>query len=464
MLDESAALQALEAAKRSGAEYYEAYLEQSYSKGFAIEQGKVNATATGQETGLRIRLIKKRRLYTLSTDKTDKRSVSELIARFRHFPGIGTGMSAERKEKASYSVAEKESVDDANMLKDLGSIDKELAKQRHIKFRSVYGNLGRSVSYYANSDGSEIHANLPSIGAFIPITVGIGAETKQSMTQIGATGGYEQFDAGLVADRLLETAKSLSKVIERGKTLNADALRSVRKAVIAPEITGIAAHESVGHPNEADRVFGREAAQAGTSYVTKDNLGLRIGSSQVTIMDDPTIENSNGFYLYDDEGVKSRARVIVEKGMQKELLLNREYASMLRRKSNGAARSDSYTHEPMVRMANTYLKPGRASLDELISEAKEGVYVKSFNSTEWNIDDTRSFARYSGNEAYMIRNGSLAEPVKNYKIEMQTLDFWRSVKLVGKDTELYTGTCGKGEPMQGVPVTMGGAAALLEFG
>ena len=130
-------------------------------------------------------------------------------------------------------------------------------------------------------------------------------------------------------------------------------------------------------------------------------------------------------------------------------------------KSNGSSRSDSYSNEPMVRMGNSYLEKGSATLDELFEEAGEGIYIKNF--TEWNIDDTRSFSRYQGNVAYIIKNGRIDKPAKNYRLEKGTLEFWHAVRLLGNDFRLYVGTCGKGEPMQGVPVTMGGPSALLTF-
>ncbi|MGA3020395.1 MAG: TldD/PmbA family protein [Candidatus Micrarchaeales archaeon] len=454
---------ALRTAEALGAEYAEAYFERSYANSFAIEQGRVNASAHGEEAGIRIRLIMKGRLYTASTNKLDKGCIKRLIHRFRIFPGLTTRLSREKRERASYKVHEKQSVDDANMLKDLMKIDKELGKAKHIRYRSLYGGLGRSRTYYVNSDGTRISSDVPSTSAFFAITVSNGRESRQSMTQLGNTGGYEYFDASEVSSDLVDSSKRLHSVLERGKTLSNTALKSIKNIVISPEISGIASHESVGHPNEADRVFGREAAQAGTSYMTRENMGLEIGSKAVTIIDDPTIRNSNGYYLYDEEGVRARPREIVEKGVQKEMLTNREFAHLLGLRSNGSARSDSYSNEPLIRMSNTYLKPGSATLDELISEAGNGIYLKRFSSTEWNIDDTRSFARYAGNEAYIIRKGSLEEPVKNYKLDSATLDFWHAVALIGNDFELYVATCGKGEPMQGVPVTNGGASALLRF-
>lgn len=455
---------ALGVAQRMGAEYAEAYVESSYSRFSAVEQGRVNASAYSEETGLRIRFVKGARLYTISTNKLEKSSIKQLILRFRDFPGLDTRLSVESVEKANYKVAEKQSVDDANILEDLLKLDKELEKVKCVKYRSLYGSVGRSSTYYINSDGSSIRSSVPVVSAFFAITLSNGTESRQNMKQLGWAGGYENFVERKVADNLLEECKNIYNVLQKGKRLSESELRNTKNIVIAPEISGIAAHESVGHPAEADRIFGREAAQAGTSYVTKESIGrLQIGSGVVNIVDDPTIKNSNGFYLYDEEGVKARARFLVEDGMQKELLMNREYAYVLGKKSNGAARSDSYSNEPLVRMANTYLKPGTATLDELVREARDGIYVKSFNSTEWNIDDTRSFERYGGNEAYIIRNGSIEQPVKNYKIETTTLDFWHAVRMVGNDFALYTASCGKGEPQQGVPVTMGGASALLKF-
>ena len=281
------------------------------------------------------------------------------------------------------------------------------------------------------------------------------------MLQFGGTGGLELFDPGAICERLESEAGALRNVIKTGKTLAKAELAGITNVVVSPEIIGIAVHESIGHQSEADRVFGREAAQAGTSYLGPGDLGIEIGSEKVTIADDPTIKGSYGFYLYDDEGVKARKKVIVRGGKQDALLVNRVYANDLKIRSNSSARSDMYSNEPLVRMSNTYLERGELGLEELVEVAKERIYIKSF--TEWNIDDTRSFSKYQGNEVYLIENGKLGKPVKNFALETTTLNFWNSVKMVGDEFELVYGRCGKGEPMQDAPTNMGGASALLTF-
>ncbi len=176
-------------------------------------------------------------------------------------------------------------------------------------------------------------------------------------------------------------------------------------------------------------------------------------------MDDPTIANSYGYYLYDDEGVKAKRRFLYKEGVINEFLHNRESSSKLATRSNGSSRSVNYDREAIVRMANTFVLPGELSEEELIEDVTHGVYMKSF--TEWNIDDKRFNQRYVGREAYLIENGELKQPVARPVIETTTLKFWRSVDAVSKKVEFDAATCGKGDPMQGIPVNTGGPCMRL---
>jgi TldD protein len=220
-------------------------------------------------------------------------------------------------------------------------------------------------------------------------------------------------------------------------------------------VVGIAAHESCGHPYEADRISGREAAQAGESFVGQEMMGTRIGSEVATVIDDPTIEHSYGFYLYDDEGVKARPKHLIKNGMINEFLHNRETAaSMDMGRSNAAARACNFDREAIVRMSNTFVEPGDHRREELFEGIKLGVYMNSF--MEWNIDDKRYNQRYIGREAYLIENGEVKGPVKAPILELTTPAFWSAIDAVGNDLGWAAATCGKGEPGQGVPVYTGG--------
>jgi TldD protein len=183
-------------------------------------------------------------------------------------------------------------------------------------------------------------------------------------------------------------------------------------------------------------------------------LGQRLGSDAVTIIDDPTVENGYGFYLYDDEGVKARPRYLLKKGMINEYLMNRQAASELGKLSNGSARANNYDVEPIVRMSDTFFDTGDFAHDELIEDVKLGVYMKTF--TEWNIDDKRFNQRYVGREAYLIEKGQVKGMVRRPVLEITTPAMFQAIDAAGKKIERFSATCGKGDPMQGIPVDMGG--------
>ena len=160
---------------------------------------------------------------------------------------------------------------------------------------------------------------------------------------------------------------------------------------------------------------------------------MRIGSDHVTVVDDPTLPKSFGHYLYDDEGVQARERVLIDKGVVASFLQNRETAAELGVASNGAARAVAYSREPMIRMANTYMKPGDFNGDELFEGMKSGVYIKTF--MEWNIDDKRFNQRYVGLEAYLIQDGEMGKPVRNPTLELTTPTLYGSVDAVSKNPD-----------------------------
>ncbi|MDP6613026.1 MAG: TldD/PmbA family protein, partial [Candidatus Hydrothermarchaeota archaeon] len=198
----------------------------------------------------------------------------------------------------------------------------------------------------------------------------------------------------------------------------------------------------------------------GESFVTREMVGTKIGSDAVSVADDPRVEGSSGYYLYDDEGVKARKRILIKNGVINEFLYNREIASILGTDSNASARASTYDREPLVRMSTTYMLPGDYGEEELFEDVKRGVYIKSF--MEWNIDDRRYNQKYVGNEAYLIEKGEITTPIKRPVLELTTPTFYGSIDALSEEVEYYAGNCGKGEPMQGIPVWLGGPMARLK--
>ena len=209
-------------------------------------------------------------------------------------------------------------------------------------------------------------------------------------------------------------------------------------------------HESCGHPIELDRVLGMEASFAGTSFMTPDKLGrLQYGSPIVNIVADATIPNGLGSFGYDDEGVPAQRFDVVRDGIFCNYLMDRETATMLGKRSNGTSRADGWNRIPMIRMTNISLMPGSGSLQDLISEVDDGLYLCTNRS--WSIDDKRLNFQFGTELAYEIRAGKLGQLYRNATYTGNTPEFWNSCeRIAGPEEWVLWGlpNCGKGEPVQ----------------
>ena len=206
------------------------------------------------------------------------------------------------------------------------------------------------------------------------------------------------------------------------------------KVVMDPELAGTFAHEAVGHACEADLLISGES-------ILQNMLGKKIGSELVTICDDPTMENGWGSYKYDDEGVKARKRVLVEKGILAGFITSKETSAKLGTTSNGGARAESYAARPIVRMSNTYLSPGDYSVEELFEKVDSGIYVKGTNGGQ--VDTSKGTFQFSAEESYMIEKGKLTTPLLDVSLSGMTLETLNNIEAIAKDIKFNPGFCGK---------------------
>ncbi|MFX0178194.1 MAG: TldD/PmbA family protein [Candidatus Hodarchaeota archaeon] len=307
-------------------------------------------------------------------------------------------------------------------------------------------------TYFINSEGSKISGHLPRF-CFIPIIIAVksGGQNEQSMNNYATTGGWEKLNSWDIKEKVINKVKVLANIITKAKKPPEGKI----DIILGPDVSGIISHENCGHPHEADRILGREGAQAGESYLREHEIGFRVGNECINIFEDPTIPDSYGFYLYDDEGVKARKRELIKDGLFNEMLHNRETAAIFGIKSNAAARAVSYDREPLVRMANTYFSPGDYSFEEMVEDVKYGILMMSF--TEWNIDDKRLQSKYVGQEAYLIRNGEVNNTLLlKPTLEISSPGLFSSIDAQSKKVEWQGAFCGKSEPGQGCPVWTGG--------
>ena len=455
---------AIKYAQEKGVDFVEARMLSRFGSGFVLNNGNLEVSGFDESSGIGIKIIVKNNEGFLSLNNPSKDKVKEMIDRkiisLKNSSKLSEPslLSEESTKVKEYIAPEKIKIKDLSpekKLKIILDIDKAV-KDTGLSMKR-YFSLGDSYEkkYLVNSDGSKIYSEIPLNSFFWFLTVFKNGQSVQKYGSEKYTKGYEMYNEIDLGLEITETAKILNKIL----TKSISSPKEPVDVVIAPEVVGIMVHESAGHPYEADRIFGREAAQAGESFVTEDMTGTQIGSECCTVVDDPTIKGSAGFYLYDDEGIKAREKILMSKGVITEFLHDRSTAKAMGLKSNGSARANDYNRESLVRMSNTYLKPGDYKEEELFEDIKKGVYLKSF--MEWNIDDKRYNQKYTGCEAYLIEKGELKGVVKDPAIEITTPKLWKSFDAVADNVKMYAGNCGKGEPAQGIPVLMGGPSARL---
>ena len=468
LLDEDLITLSIDLAQKLGADYAEAKLHKIKRINCLLRNGIPEPATISDAYGIGMRVICSGSLAFSGTNDLSKENLKVIVEKAVKRAKASSSLlkykihlSEEKAFCANWRAEEKKNIENIG-LKDLFDLLREADYQikngrAGVDFpnRLLVATTHLEEKIYMNSDGANIRSRVPRLSFYSFITTLYEGKTATitippGYSQLGESGGWEVVDRLKTFQYIQKEADNLALVVKNDQKPP----KEIIDVVLGPNVSGIIAHESAGHPEEADRILGREAAQAGESYLKSDDMGLKIGSEEAYVSDDPAIPHSSGYYIYDDEGVTARKRKLIDAGVIYEFLHDRSTAHVFNIPSNGASRSSSYDREPIIRMANTFVEPGDYSLEELLEDIKLGVYIKSF--MEWNIDDKRFNQRYVGLEAYMIEKGDIKGMVRNPVLEITTPKLWSSVDARGKEVEFVAGTCGKGDPMQDAPVWTGG--------
>lgn len=459
---------AVDLALRGGCEYSEARFQRTSDMTCFVRNGQPEPAAISETEGIGMRLIYKGALAFGATNLVSKESIKNLVDRLVKNARLASEnldekikFSREKSHSADWEVEEKKKLEDIQaefligFLREIDSSIPPTISEVSFPNRNLIIFYSIDEKYFVNSDGSRLRGRVPRVG-YLGLLTGLyqGKPSTISVPPgyngLGGAGGWEIMEALDLSSYVLNQLKELTKGIKANTKPPTDENLSI---ILGQSVAGLTSHESCGHPGEADRILGREGAQAGESFLKGDSLGIQIGSEEAFVSDDPTIPNSMGFYMYDDEGVQARKRQLITAGKFTEFLQNRATAESFDVESNGSSRAVQFDREPIIRMANTYIEPGDWTFEEMLKETRNGIYIKNF--MEWNIDDKRFNQRYVGLEAYRVENGQLKESVKEPVFEITTPKYWGSIDARAADLQFACGTCGKGDPMQGAPVFIG---------
>jgi len=462
---------ALDAARAAGASHVEARVVSTAIESYEVKNGAPVAAVSSERLGLGVRAIADgawgfaavQDLTRDGADRAAQRAVDVARAsataakdpvRLAEAPAAdGTYVTPHEVDPVAVPVEQK--------IELLMNAERAMHGQPDVKITQAFLTVLRKRTRFANSEGSHYDQTIFECGGGIAATAVKDGESQvrsypNSFRGNFATAGFEYFtalDLQAEAGRVAEEAQAL---------LSAPTCPAGRRDVI---IEGgqlaLQVHESIGHPIELDRVFGTEAAYAGTSFLTTEKLGtFRYGSDHVNVVADATVPAGLGTFRWDDEGVPAQRVPIIENGVFVGYLSDRESAAKLGVPSAGAARADGPSRIPLVRMTNINLLPGAWELDDLLADTDGGLYLATNRS--WSIDDRRVNFQFGTEVAYEIEGGKLGQLYKNPSYTGITWEFWGACDAVCNERhwKLFgTPNCGKGEPGQSAHVGHGVAPA-----
>jgi TldD protein len=299
---------------------------------------------------------------------------------------------------------------------------------------------------FANSEGAFIRDERPNTGVHISATARDGSNVQHGSESAAGNSGYQ------VVEGLHERAEVAAK--RAVDLLSAPPVQGGTYTVVTdPKLTGVFAHEAFGHLSEADFVYENENMKEIMV------LGKRFGPDMLNIIDDGTIPGLRGTHLYDDEGVKTRKNYLIKQGVLVGRLHSRETAAKMGESPTGNARAIGYSHRPIVRMTNTYIDKGDLSFEDMIKDIKLGVYACDMIGGQTAMEMFTFSAEY----AYMIRDGQVAELVRDVVLTGNVFDTLQNVDAVG-DTLVWPpggGGCGKGGQSP-LPVGLGGPHVRIQ--
>ncbi len=418
------------------------------SRGVLASDGRIESASTKRHTGVGVRV--------LSDGAWGFASTSELT-----LPALQRAVAAAQEAARAAAKARHEKVPDlAAVTFNNGRFDVDArgplsettfeekialvrraeaaARGGHSRIQSASSSYRELVDekFIVTSDGARVHLRDQKPEFRVSAVAAMEGELMTHTEAEGHTGGMGDLFARRSWEEMVEDATKTATDLLRAGYIEGGR----KKVILAPDVVGLLVHEAIGHTVEADFVLAGSAAQG--------KIGERVASDLVTLRDSGFSEfeaGAGGVVLVDDEGVPAQKTTIIEDGILKSYLHNRETAAKFGVEPTGNARAFEHDNEPLIRMRNTYIEPGTSSLDEMIGETDDGYLLAGAKNGQ---ADSNAEFMFATARVYPIKNGKLGPLHRSTTITGDAFDVLGSVDKVGDDFQwdLGSGFCGKGQP------------------
>lgn len=433
----------LNLALSTGAEYAELYLEESNNTIFRLNDSKLDTIDTSNEKGLGIRIVSLGESYYTSTNILTNENITNCIKKLlKNINGNNyerISLPARTKLIQKYKIPHNRySIDKKKRL--LLKIDEIARKTSKLVVQVSAGIVETEKKFtIANTNGKYISSNSSLTRIITTIYTQLGGKKEHEFVDYGRGMGYEileEINIEKMIKKATETAvKKLDAIDFKGGEL---------PVVIAPGFGAVIFHEACGHGLEATSV-------APKLSVFSDDLGKKVATDKVTLIDDGTIKNAWGSFIVDDEGNKSHKNILIENGILKNYLVDDFNSKQMKMKSNGCGRRQNYHYATTSRMSNTYIKPGNDKIEDMIKSINLGVFCEKMSGG--SVNPATGDFNFAVDTARLIKNGELKQYLKGITLIGNSKDILNNVEMVADDLQISAGYCGSKSGM--IPVTIG---------
>ena len=292
------------------------------------------------------------------------------------------------------------------------------------------------------ADGHFVRDVRPLVRIGINIVAGEGDRQESGSYGFGGRSGFGDFVTADKWQHGVDEALRMALVNLEAKPAPAGTF----DVVLGAGWPGVMLHEAVGHGLEGD--FNRKKTSAFSEL-----MGKQVASKGVTVVDNGTIDGRRGSLSVDDEGTPTNDTTLIEDGILVGYMQDRQNARLMGVESTGNGRRQSYAHQPMPRMTNTYMTSGEHDPEDILKSVKDGIYAVSFGGGQ--VDITSGKFVFDCTEAYEIKDGKVGQPLKGANLIGNGPEAMQRISMIGNNMELDTGIGMCGKQGQGVPVGVG---------
>lgn len=462
----------VEAALSGGASYADVRANRLLTEELSTKNGRPEKAASGEDAGLGVRVLVNGAWGFAAGPVFDAGGAGELarkacalgerLAVARSRPVEQCPLEAREDEYRTPVETDPFAVPLEEKLAFLAEAERSMEGAEGTVVREASLSLRREEQWMASSEGARLYQELVRTGAGISTTAARGVRVERRSFPASFGGDFRA--AGWEHALSLDLAAHGARMRDESIAL-LDAERcpgGKRDLILMGNQLMLQIHESVGHPNELDRVFGEEVDLAGSSFATTDKLGsFRYGSELVNLVADSTAPGGLDTRGFDDDGVPSGRWHVVKDGQLTGYHTSREWASEIgEEQSRGTNRAEGWYSPPIIRMTNLSLMPGEWELEALIADTEDGVLCDTVKM--WSIDQRRLNFQFTTEIGWEIKNGKRTRILSNPTYQGTTPEFWRSCDAICDENhwQLWgVPNCGKGNPVQIAEMSHGASPA-----